>query len=417
MCSAHCWQLGSSTVWLSDRLPRARLRLHEDPQDRRDQRRDRAVAGLRRRRRDHAGHRRRRGAPPRPRRPRPAALRVAAEPGAQGVQPHAGLDGPQDAGAEEVRVLLLLRDRAEPVGRRGLALPLAKPRRRARLPSFGEYVASEAVATFATKNQRIYRIKGEVAVDRVLRYESLDADLATVWTELGLPGTPTSRTPSAAPGPAVRRTAPTTTTPRGSGWPSCSRPDRGARLRVLTRRPRPASAARPARVGRAKWWLTYWLASRNQRPAPRGAPARRRPERGGEAVHRPPVHLVVRPVAGVQPDHVRLVAHGLRVRRRPAQHLGPVRRQPLGVVVAEPVRERVADHRIGEHPLVPGVGQARTASRRPSRRTASSCGQPTAPTPDGVLEEWDHVSRCGGSAPSPRRGWWRWCGTGRGRRR
>ena len=44
--------------------------------------------------------------------------------------------------------------------------------------------------TFATKNQRIYRIKGEVAVDRVLRYESLDADLATVWTELGLPGTP-----------------------------------------------------------------------------------------------------------------------------------------------------------------------------------------------------------------------------------
>jgi len=56
--------------------------------------------------------------------------------------------------------------------------------------SFPEYVASEAVATFATKNQRIYRIKGEVAVDRVLRYESLDTDLATVWSELGLPGTP-----------------------------------------------------------------------------------------------------------------------------------------------------------------------------------------------------------------------------------
>ena len=44
--------------------------------------------------------------------------------------------------------------------------------------------------TFATKNQRIYRIKGEVAVDRVLRYESLDADLTAVWTELGLPGAP-----------------------------------------------------------------------------------------------------------------------------------------------------------------------------------------------------------------------------------
>jgi hypothetical protein len=58
------------------------------------------------------------------------------------------------------------------------------------LQPFGEYVDSEAVATFATKNQRIYRIKGEVAVDRVLRYESLDADLATVWAELALPGSP-----------------------------------------------------------------------------------------------------------------------------------------------------------------------------------------------------------------------------------
>jgi hypothetical protein len=56
--------------------------------------------------------------------------------------------------------------------------------------SFEEYVASEAVETYATKNQRIYRIKGEVAVDRVLRYESLADELATVWSELGLPGAP-----------------------------------------------------------------------------------------------------------------------------------------------------------------------------------------------------------------------------------
>ncbi len=55
---------------------------------------------------------------------------------------------------------------------------------------FGEYVASEAITAFATKNERIYRIKGEVAVDRVLRYESLDSELAAVWTELGLPGDP-----------------------------------------------------------------------------------------------------------------------------------------------------------------------------------------------------------------------------------
>ena len=56
--------------------------------------------------------------------------------------------------------------------------------------SFPDYVASEAITSFATKNERIYRIKGEVAVDRVLRYESLDSELAEVWTELGLPGTP-----------------------------------------------------------------------------------------------------------------------------------------------------------------------------------------------------------------------------------
>jgi len=58
------------------------------------------------------------------------------------------------------------------------------------LPSFAEYVASEAVETFAAKNQRIYRLRGEVAVDRVLRYESLGDELGAVWTRLGLPGTP-----------------------------------------------------------------------------------------------------------------------------------------------------------------------------------------------------------------------------------
>ena len=55
---------------------------------------------------------------------------------------------------------------------------------------FPEFVASEAVETFATKNQRIYRLQGEVAVDRVLRYESLADELAAVWTELDLPGGP-----------------------------------------------------------------------------------------------------------------------------------------------------------------------------------------------------------------------------------
>jgi sulfotransferase famil protein len=56
--------------------------------------------------------------------------------------------------------------------------------------SFPDYVTSEAVDTFAAKNQRIYRLEGRVAVDRVLRYESLADELATVWSELGLPGSP-----------------------------------------------------------------------------------------------------------------------------------------------------------------------------------------------------------------------------------
>jgi hypothetical protein len=55
---------------------------------------------------------------------------------------------------------------------------------------FDQYVASEAVTTFAEKNQRIYRLQGRVAVDRVLRYETLDAELGALWSELGLPGTP-----------------------------------------------------------------------------------------------------------------------------------------------------------------------------------------------------------------------------------
>ena len=55
---------------------------------------------------------------------------------------------------------------------------------------FTAFVGSEAVETFATKNQRIYRLDGRVAVDRVLRYESLASELEAVWSELGLPGSP-----------------------------------------------------------------------------------------------------------------------------------------------------------------------------------------------------------------------------------
>lgn len=56
--------------------------------------------------------------------------------------------------------------------------------------AFAAYVASPAVAEFAEKNQRIYRLQGRVAVDRVLRYESLADELGALWTELALPGSP-----------------------------------------------------------------------------------------------------------------------------------------------------------------------------------------------------------------------------------
>ena len=57
-------------------------------------------------------------------------------------------------------------------------------------PPFEEFVRRPAVQKLADKNARIYRLRGEIAVDRVLRFESLDADLAALWAERGLPGSP-----------------------------------------------------------------------------------------------------------------------------------------------------------------------------------------------------------------------------------
>ena len=61
--------------------------------------------------------------------------------------------------------------------------------------------AAEAVEELATKNFRGYRINGELAVDRVLRYESLAEDLAEVWAHSGCRASRGCRAPRAAPGP------------------------------------------------------------------------------------------------------------------------------------------------------------------------------------------------------------------------
>lgn len=57
-------------------------------------------------------------------------------------------------------------------------------------PPFEEFVHRPVVKKLADTNARIYRLRGEIVVDRVCRFESLDADLAAVWSERGLPGSP-----------------------------------------------------------------------------------------------------------------------------------------------------------------------------------------------------------------------------------
>ena len=60
---------------------------------------------------------------------------------------------------------------------------------RPELPDFETYV-NEIWIEQLSNNRRLYRIRGQMALDRVLRYENLDADLTDVWRQLDLPGEP-----------------------------------------------------------------------------------------------------------------------------------------------------------------------------------------------------------------------------------
>jgi len=55
-------------------------------------------------------------------------------------------------------------------------------------PSLSDYLAS--AETRSLSNFHIYSLGGRVAVDRVIPYETLDAGLAAVFRDLGLPGEP-----------------------------------------------------------------------------------------------------------------------------------------------------------------------------------------------------------------------------------
>ena len=109
--------------------------------------------------------------------------------------------------------------------------------------------APPVVETFATKNQRIYRLNGEVAVDRVLRYESLAEELADGLVRARPARRPRpARTPRPAPGRAARRTAPTTTTPPAHRVAELfAAPIARPRLRVLADCPRELRGVRVMR--------------------------------------------------------------------------------------------------------------------------------------------------------------------------
>jgi hypothetical protein len=58
----------------------------------------------------------------------------------------------------------------------------------------------------------------------------------------------------------------------------------------------------------------------------------------------PLVHLLVQPIAAVNPHDRGLIAVLLRVRRWPAERLGPVRGKALGMLWVVPVAECMANH-------------------------------------------------------------------------
>ncbi len=75
-----------------------------------------------------------------------------------------------------------------------------------------------------------------------------------------------------------------------------------------------------------------------------------------ETSDRPLVHLLVRPVAAVNPHDRSLITVAVGVRRWPTECLRPVRGKALGVLRVVSVAERVAHHFVLEHPRVPRTG-------------------------------------------------------------
>jgi hypothetical protein len=73
------------------------------------------------------------------------------------------------------------------------------------------------------------------------------------------------------------------------------------------------------------------------------------------------IHFVVYAVAAVHPDHGGLVTIGVGIRAGATECLGPVSGESLDMLGVETVAERMADHAIGHHPTMPGVGKTAQA--------------------------------------------------------
>ena len=63
-------------------------------------------------------------------------------------------------------------------------------RRNGKVDTFERFLTMPNLETLARRNYQAYHLGGAVAVDRVLRFETLAADLAEVWVDLDLPGSP-----------------------------------------------------------------------------------------------------------------------------------------------------------------------------------------------------------------------------------
>ena len=57
--------------------------------------------------------------------------------------------------------------------------------------TFEEFLHGPQPARLAARNYRIWHLRGQQAVDQVLRFETLEVDLADVWRRLALPDRPT----------------------------------------------------------------------------------------------------------------------------------------------------------------------------------------------------------------------------------